>query len=157
MFSVKLDDKENLVTVFRQTEWVLAKTVLIIFALIYIPWSFIFKYELASIFFKLMAVWSVLCLFYFIHQLILWFVNCTILTDKRIVLVRYPRLLHRILEDFELKDISAMSIEKKGFINNIFDIGQIIFSFQNHPEHKIIINQKAPEKIKAQILNVKNS
>ena len=156
MFSVKLEENENLIAVYRQTEWVLAKTVLLIFALIYIPWSLILKYELSRTFFRIMAFWSLLCLGYFIYKLLLWFINCTILTNKRIILVHYPGLFHKILEDFEISEISSVSTEKKGIINSMFDVGQIHFSLKNHTEQKIIFNQKSPEKFKSEILSLRN-
>lgn len=156
MFSVKLEDNENLVAVFRQAEWVLAKTILIIFVGIYIPWSIIFKYELPQIFIKIMAIWSIACLLYFIYKLVLWFINCTILTDKRIILVKYPGVFHRILEDFNLDDIVGIAIEKKGIWRSMFDIGQLNFTLRNQPAGKILLNQKNPEKLKSTILNSKN-
>lgn len=68
MFSFPLNQNEKLIQMHRQPELILAKPVLLIMVLLYVPWGFLLKYGLATQFRGILLVWTILLLIYGINK-----------------------------------------------------------------------------------------
>src|SRR5258708_2239265 len=116
MFKYNLAEGEQLLKMYRQTEMVLAKTVLLVFLLIYLPWYFLIKYEIYYEYKTLLLIWTLLVCLYFTHKFLLWLVNVYLITNKRLVIEEYKNLLHKKISEIPLDRITnIISITKEIF------------------------------------------
>lgn len=148
MFKIDLLPSEKLINIFRQTEATLFKPVLIIFILIYFPWYFLLKYELAASYVRLLFFWTLLVLIYAIRKYLLWLLNVYLLTNKRLIGVNYTGLFTKKVLESPLDRILNVSFEAKGFWQAIFGYGSVVTQVAGLPEPIILKNIAHPEKVK---------
>src|SRR6185369_8140088 len=123
MFKFDLHENEKVIAVYRQSEAVLFRPVLVIFVLIYFPWYFFIKYDLVASFPRLMVFWTVLVFAYGTNRYLLWLLNVYLLTDKRLVRVNYSGLLSKQVQESPLNQILNVSFEIRGFWQSLFKFG----------------------------------
>src|ERR1044071_6136713 len=102
MFSVNLRPDEKLFKIYRQTEWVLAKPLLIIFLAIYIPAFLLVKNELLLEYSRFLIFWIFLVLLYGLNHYILWLANSYVVTDRRVIAVIYHSIFKRQVQELPL-------------------------------------------------------
>jgi membrane protein YdbS with pleckstrin-like domain len=145
MFSINLQPNEKLFKIYRQTEWALAKTVLVIFVLIYSPVFLLAQNELLAEFGKILMFWIFLVLLYGIYKYVLWLVNSYVVTDKRLISVRYRTLFKKQVLECPLPRISNVSFSTSGLFSSLLNFGDVevkaagldrplMFSRLRHPE-----------------------
>lgn len=148
MFSFNLLENEKLVSVYRQTEATLFKPVLIIFVLIYFPWYFLLKYELAGAYIRLLFFWTLLVLIYAVRKYLLWLLNVYLLTDKRLVIVNYRGLFAKKVVESPLGRILNVSFSSKGFWQTLFQLGSVEVQVAGLHEPMILKNIAHPSELK---------
>lgn len=148
MFRFELLENEKLIVMYRQTEWVLAKSVLLVFLLIYLPWFFLIKYELARDFRRLLLAWTIMVSLYAVHKYLLWLLNVYILTNKRLVSVHYVTLVSKRISESPLDMIVNISLNTKGLASSLLNFGDLQMQVANSTEPFIMKNVSKPSKIK---------
>jgi hypothetical protein len=148
MFKLELLANEKVTNIYRQTEIVLLKPVLIIFILIYLPWYFLLKYELAATYDKLILFWTLLVFLYGLNQYFLWLLNVYLVTDRRVVKVNYKSVFNKEVLESPLDRILNVSFSVKGFWAALFGFGNVEVQVTGLPEPMELKNVSHPAKVK---------
>lgn len=148
MFKLELQSNESVNKIYRQTEAVLFKPVLIIFILIYFPWYLLLKYELAFNYPKLLLFWTLLVIIYGTHKYILWLLNVYIITNKRLLNVNYVNLFNKKVTESPLNKILNVSYSSKGFWSTIFKFGTVETKVVGLNEPIMFSNVSKPSEVK---------
>ncbi len=150
MYKINLREGEELVKIYRQTEFVLLKAVFIIFLSIYVPVGILLKYELLERFSRLVFIWTLLVALYGIYKFLLWLLNCYILTDRRILCVKYFTLLHKQITETPLAKIANIGFHSKGLLS-LTNVGNVELHVAGVHEPVELKNLRHPDKIKDEI------
>jgi uncharacterized membrane protein YdbT with pleckstrin-like domain len=148
MFKLKLHPGEKALEMIRQTEMVLAKPCFIILLAIYIPWFFIFKYEVVGEYYKWVIAWSIFWLLYGIYKYILWLLNVNIITNQRVVSFVYKGLTHKQVSEAPLDRITNITFTTKGLLASLFNFGTLEIHLAHIPEPLRLPKMRKPEEIK---------
>ena len=148
MFKVALLPQEKVLAVYRQTEAVLFKPVLIVFVLIYFPWYFLLKYDLAANYVRLLFFWTLLVLLYAANKYVIWLLNTHILTDRRLVSVRYRNMLNKQVMESPLDRILNISFKVAGFWQAMFSFGDVEVQVAGLPQPLLMKNISKPNEVK---------
>ncbi|MBI5530938.1 MAG: PH domain-containing protein [Candidatus Doudnabacteria bacterium] len=148
MFKFDLLENEKLVANYRQTEAVLFKPVLLVFILIYGPWYFLLKYELAASYDRLLLFWTFLVLIYAINKYALWLLNVYLITSKRIIIINYKNIFNKQVLESPLERILNISFTVKGFWASLFSFGSVEVQVAGLPEPMIIKKVAHPSEVK---------
>lgn len=154
MFKFYLQPNEKLLAIHRQAEIVLIKLVLTVFALIYIPWSFLIKYELHIRFRRLLLVWTAGIVLYALYKYLLWLINVYVITNKRLIAINYKSLIHKIVQETPIDRIHNISSETQGFFKSLLKIGDVIVQVTSLTQPMVLRNLKKPEAVKDFLWNV---
>ena len=156
MFKFHLLENEKVLSLYRQSEAVLFKPVLIVFVLIYFPWYFLVKYELVAAYDRLLFFWTVLVALYALSKYLLWLLNVYIVTDKRLIRVRYANLLNKHVLETRLEQIQNVSFSVHGFWQSLFRFGAVEVRTMGLGEPLVLKNVSHPAEIKDFIWRVRN-
>jgi len=148
VFKFNLQPGEKLLKIERQAEIVLAKPVLIVFILIYVPWAFLIKYELHIRFSRALIIWTFLVIFYAIYKYILWLANVYLITDKRLIAVIYKSLVNKIVLETPIDRIHNISAHTHGLAHSLLKIGDVTVQVASLTQPMILKNLKKPEEVK---------
>ena len=156
MFKVELLENEKVLNLYRQSEAVLFKPVLIVLVLIYFPWFFLLKYALAQNYLRLLLFWTILVLLYAINKYLLWLLNVYLVTNKRLVNVGYLNLLNKKVLESPLAKILNVSFSCKGLWQSLFDFGNVEVQVEGLHEAIKLKNIAHPAKAKDFLWKVHN-
>ena len=156
MFKFDLLGNEKVINIYRQTEAVLFKPVLIIFSLIYFPWFFLIKYELVSNYDRLLLFWTFLVLLYGLNAYLIWLLNVYIVTDKRLINVSYKNLLNKKVVETPLERILNVSFQIKGFWQSLFRFGTVEVQAAGLVDPLSLKKVSQPDKVKDFLWKVHN-
>jgi hypothetical protein len=148
MFKVDLQAEEKVLNFYRQSEVVLFKPVILVMCLIYFPWYFLLKYELAASYSKLLVFGTILVLVYAINKYLLWLLNVCLVTDKRVMIIKYHSLFNKKVSESPLLNILNVSFTTKGFWQTLFKFGSVDIQTQGLAEPLTFKNVANPSKIK---------
>ena len=148
MFKFDLLPGESVKEIFRQTEAVLFKPVLIVFCLIYFPWYFLLTYDLATSYLRLLGFWTILVLLYAVYKFLLWRLNVYILSDRRLVVVSYLGLMEKKVSETHLDKILNVGFTSRGFWQAIFQFGNVEVQVPGLLNALVLKNISNPSKIK---------
>ncbi|MCL5666687.1 MAG: hypothetical protein M1383_02855 [Patescibacteria group bacterium] len=154
MFKFDLQENEKLLQMHRQTEWVLVKPVLIIFVLLYLPWYLLAKNEIFYEFDRYFFAWVILVLFYGINRYLLWLLNLVLITNKRVVKVKYLSLFKKEITDALMGQIANTSFATTGFFSSLFHFGKLEIKAMGLNEPLVLQNVREPAKIKSFIAKI---
>jgi len=148
VFNFDLLENEKVLNIYRQSESVLFKPVIIVFVLIYFPWFFLLKYDLAGRYPRLLVFWSILVLIYAVNKYVLWLLNVYLVTNKRIVFVGYKNLLNKKVLESPLERILNVSFFQQGFWQSIFSHGNVEVQVAGLGEPIVFKNVSQPSTVK---------
>lgn len=148
MFKIDLFENEKVANIYRQAEIVLLKPVLVIFLLIYIPWFFFLKYEIAASYSRLLFFWTIFVALYGVHHYFLWLLNVYLVTDRRVIKVKYKNVFNKQVLESPLDRILNISFSVKGFWAALFSFGNVEVQVTGLPEPMELKNVSHPEKVK---------
>lgn len=148
MFSISLKDNEKLIKIYRQTELVLVRPVLEIFALIYIPWTFLIKYDLHIKYRKILLVWTIAIALYAIYRYILWLLNSYVFTNQRLINATYHNIFHKQVIETPLERILNISYQTKGVFQSLFNYGDVVVQIVGLTEALVLKNVRKPSDLK---------
>lgn len=156
MFKFNLHPNEKLENIYRQSEVVLIKPVLIIFILIYVPWAFLIKYELDFQFRRLLLFWTFVVLAYGINKYLLWLLNCYLITSQRVVVIIYHQIFKKQVIESPIERILNISFQTKGFFSSLLRYGDVEVQIVGLVEPLVFKNVKNPERVKDILWNIHN-
>jgi hypothetical protein len=148
MLKFTLHEGENLQKVFRQANAVLFLPTFFAFLSIFLPWRFLVKYELNHKFLDGLIIWTALVLLWLLNKYFLWLINIYIITNKRLIVLNYKTLLHKVVLETPLNRIHNISSETKGLLGSLLKIGSVVVQIASLSQPLILHNLKQPEKFK---------
>lgn len=148
MFKFDLQDNEHPVALYRQTEAVLIKTAFLVFVFIYAPWFFFLKYELADTYLRLLLFWTILVSLYAVNKYILWLINCYVITNKRLIILKYKSLFDKTVLESPIDRILNVSFTAHGILPALFGFGDVQAQVTGLPEPIVFENVSNPSKLK---------
>lgn len=148
MFKFDLLENEKVVNIYRQTEAVLFKPVLVVFVFIYFPWYFLLKYGLAANYSRLLLFWTLLVFLYAGNKYILWLLNSYIITDKRLISVNYTSVFSKKVSESPLDRILNVGFFTRGIWQTLFKFGSVEIQVAGLGEPMVLQNVAEPSKIK---------
>lgn len=148
MFSLDLQPNEKVFKIYRQSEWVLAKNVVIIFVALYLPWFLLVRAEMFANFTKLFLFWTVLVLVYGVYHYLLWMVNSYVVTDHRLIAVNYVSLFKKKVTESPLDRILNVSYSTTGFFSSLLNFGDVEVRVAGLPEPMVLENLRKPQNLK---------
>ena len=148
MFKFELVQNEKLIASYRQSEAALIKTGVITPLAIYIPWYFLLKYELAANFVTWLSLWTAFVLIYALNSYLLWLLNCYLVTNKRLVVIRYKSLLTKQVLEAPLERILNVSYSSSGLMASLFNFGDVLVQTAGLTEPLQLARVSEPGKIK---------
>lgn len=157
MFKFDLFENEKVLSIYRQTEAVLFKPVIIVFILIYFPWYFLLKYDLAADYLRLLFFWTILVSVYAVRRYFLWLLNSYLLTDKRLVKISYSGLFSKKISEVPLNRILNVGFSTSGFWQSLFKFGSVEVQAEGLAEPMILANVAHPSQIKDFLWNSHNN
>ncbi len=148
MFSLDLQPNEQVFKIYRQTEWVLAKTVVVILLAIYFPWFLMARADLFSSLGKWFLVWIILVFCYGLYHYLIWLASSYIVTDKRLIVVKYLSLFKKQVLESPLARISHISFSTTGFFSSLLNYGNVEVRVMGLEKPLILENLRKPENLK---------
>ena len=157
MFKFDFLPNEKMIVAYRQTESVLFKTMLLVFVLVYFPWYFLLKYELFTTYDKILFAWTILVFLYAANKYVLWLLNVYLLTDKRLIMVKYKTLFSKHVWETPLSNVLSVSFSVNGFWESMFQYGVVEVRARGLHEPLYLKNISHPSKVKDFIWKVLSS
>ncbi len=148
MFKFDLLDNERTIALYRQSEAVLIKTAFLVFLFIYAPWFFLLKYELTDTYSRLLFFWTILVALYAINKYILWLINCYVITNKRLVLLKYKNLFDKTVLESPIERILNVSFSAHGVFQSLLGFGDVQAQVAGLKEPIIFKNVSKPSQLK---------
>ena len=148
MFSLDLQPNEKLFRIYRQTEWALAKPILIIFVALYVPWFLLAHAGLFADWAKAFLLWTILLLLYGVYHYLLWLANSYVVTDQRLVIVRYLSLFKKQVTESPLNRIQNISYSTTGFFSSLLNYGNVQVRIAGLDEPLVLKRLRKPENLK---------
>lgn len=148
MFKFDLLEGEEVEQIYRQSEAVLFKPVLLVFVLIYLPWYFLITYGFTAQALRLLLFWTILVFLYAVYKYILWLLNVYILTNRRLVCIKYTGLMDKKVLETPLGKILNVGFSTKGFWQTLFKFGVVEVQVPGLAEPMRLKNISHPSKVK---------
>ena len=148
MFKFDLLDNEHPVALYRQAEAVLIKPALLIFVFIYFPWFFLLKYEIAGTYVRLLLFWTILVALYTINKYVLWLINCYVVTNKRLVILKYKSSFNKAVLESPIDRILNVSFTAHGVLPVLFGFGDVQVQVAGLTEPMVFKNVSKPAEVK---------
>ena len=121
----ELNAEERLVSLVRKhwmtLLWPFAKIVLAIIALFALS-NFLFKFGFGV---YLAFLWIIASFLYLVYEIIVWYMDCFIITDRRIIDIDQKSLFKRITAETGMDDIRNVLSETSGFFQTSFNYGTV--------------------------------
>lgn len=125
MHKFTLLESEHHKSTYRQSQLFIFKPLLIALIIIFVPLYFLWQYGLLS---QLSSVVFVLALgagLWFLRELIIWYKNCYVLTNFRLILFSHDGLFKRTVIETPLERVLNVSYKTTGMISALFDYGDV--------------------------------
>ncbi len=148
MFKFTLHEGETLFKVFRQSKAILIFPFITSLFLMYIPWKFLISYDLRDKFSDVLLIWTIGVLLWIFNKYLLWLINIYIITNKRLIVLNYKNVLHKIVLETPLERIHNISSEIHGLWGSVLKIGNVVVQIASLSQPLVLSNLKYPEKLK---------
>lgn len=148
MFSIDLQPNEKVFKIYRQTEWALGKPVLVIFVLLYVPWYLLARAGLFESWARWFLVWTLLLFLYGGYRYLLWMINSYIVTDQRLVVIRYLSLFKKEVTESPLSRIQNISYSTTGFFSSLLNYGNVQVRVAGLDQPLTLQRLRKPENLK---------
>jgi membrane protein YdbS with pleckstrin-like domain len=154
--SYELNDDEKLIALIRKhwatLAWPLSKTIIAITIIVLLSDKiFSFKYGTELIF-----VWIITSIFYGVYEIIVWYLDCFIITDKRIIDIDQKGMLNRIVAEVVIDNIQEIVYEISGPLETAFNYGTVKIRTANSGSVVEMEQVPDPESVKDLIVKLQN-
>ncbi len=146
MFSLQLQVGENLIKVYRQSESQLIKPVILVMVGLYLPIWFLYQYNLLPKLSWLLAFWTLIVLIYAVNKYLLWLLTTYIVTDRRVISIKYKSLTKRETEEIMVKDVSNVREKSTGIFSHLFKFATLELEGAGTPIKFVNIRETAEVK-----------
>jgi hypothetical protein len=143
-----LQPGEKLLRIYRETELVLTMPALIVCALIYIPWFFFIKFDLAFEYRKILLLWTMIVALYALRVYILWHLKEYIITTKRLIHISHYGMFKKQVIETPLERILNVSFQTTGLTSSLFRFGDVEVQVVGLTQPIVLKNIKQPGEIK---------
>ena len=121
----ELDNGERFITIIRKHLITLAlplsKTIISI-AVIALIYGKLAEFELGS---KIALIWIITSILYGVYEIIVWYLDCYIITDKKIIDIDQKGMFKRIVAEVEIGNIQEVVYEVSGPLETLFSYGTV--------------------------------
>jgi hypothetical protein len=126
----------------------LAKPAIYISLAIYLPAYFLLKYDLFADYAKLFLVWTLVIIVYMVYRFLMWLINSYVVTDQRLVAIRYLSLFKKQVTECHLSHILNVSYSTTGFFSSLFNFGNVEVRVAGLDHPLVLERLRKPENLK---------
>lgn len=151
----ELNEGEKLVALIRK-HWItltlpLAKTIVAV-AVIAILSKKLFEFEYGK---EIAFIWIIASILYAVHEIIIWYLDCYIITDKRIIDIDQKSIFRRIVAEVGIENIQEVVYLTNGPLETILGYGAV--NVKTSSSGSMIGMEQIPNpiKVKDMIMNAK--
>ena len=152
MFSIKLLPEEKTICLFRQSLLVIYLPLLFLIILAVYPILLFEKYNLIFQFWKYLSIWIFGLFVFGFYKYILWLLSVVIVTNQRLIYIKYFGVFSKKVLDPKLQSITHISVESAG-IKSIFKIHTLSLDIGGASQPILIQNLGSAETLKQTIQN----
>jgi membrane protein YdbS with pleckstrin-like domain len=154
--SYELNDDERLVALIRKhwatLAWPLSKMIIAIAVIVLLSDKISgFRYGA-----ELILVWIIASIFYGVYEIIVWYLDCFIITDKRIIDIDQKGMLNRIVAEVAIDNIQETVYEISGPLETVFNYGTVKIKAAGSGSIMGIEQVPNPESVKDLIVKLQN-
>ncbi len=142
-----LHDMEHVREIYHQSIFVLVRPLLSFLILLLVPWYFISQYQVNSLQ-KVLTIWMVLIVLYFIRVLAIWRLNAYVFTNKRLIKMSHDGIFQRIVVETPHERILNVSYKTTGLPSVLFRYGDVEVQVVGLVEPIILKDISKPAEIK---------
>jgi hypothetical protein len=118
-------EDEHLKNIYRQSKLFLFKGFVVPFAILLIPTYFLWQYQLLNQFKRIILLGTIIIGLWFLRNAIIWFRNCYVLTNLRLILFAHEGLFKRTVIETPLERVLNVSYKTTGVMSAIFGYGDV--------------------------------
>lgn len=152
MLNLELLSGEQTIKLFRQSLWVLFWPLCSCLALAIFPLYLLQKYELFLEFWKILLGWILILFILAFFKYIFWLLTVLIITNQRLVFIKYNGILSKQIFDPNIRSLSHISVESKG-LNGLIGLKTLNITIGGAAKALQIPSLRKAEKIKQIILS----
>jgi hypothetical protein len=151
----ELNEDEKLIALIRK-HWItltlpLAKAIVAI-AVIAILAKKLFEFEYGK---EIVFVWIIASILYAVHEIIIWHLDCYIITNKRIIDIDQKSIFQRIVAEAGLENIQEVIYLTKGPLETILSYGTVNVKTSSSGSMIGMEHIPNPVEVKDMIMNAK--
>jgi hypothetical protein len=123
--SYELNEGEKLIALIRK-HWItltlpLAKTIIAI-AVIIVLAEKLFEFNYGK---EIVFIWIITSILYGVHEIIIWYLDCYIITNKRIIDIDQKNIFRRIVAEVGIENIQEVVYRTNGPLETILGYGSV--------------------------------
>lgn len=141
-------ESEHLKNIYRQSKVFLAKSFFGFMAIVFIPTYFLWKYELLSQYRGIIFIIALVAGVWFLREAIIWYRNCYVLTNLRLILFAHDGLFKRTVIETPLERVLNVSYKTTGVMSALFSYGDVEVQVVGLVEPIILKHISDPAEIK---------
>ena len=142
-----LEDEHHRNT-YRQSVLFLVEPLLLVIVAIIVPLYFLWRYELLSSFGSIVIIIAVVGFLWFIRDALIWYRNCYVLTNQRLIIFDHEGLLKHAVIETPLERVLNVSFRTTGVLSALFDFGDVEVQVVGLVEPVILKHIPSPADIK---------
>lgn len=118
-------EDEHIRNIYRQSRVFLFRPLLMPLLMIGVPTYFLWQYNLLTQFKQIVYIVIVAVLIWFIREAIIWFRNCYVITNQRLILFAHDGLFKHTVIETPLERVLNVSYKTTGVVSAIFGYGDV--------------------------------
>ena len=121
----KLDNGERFIIIIRKHLITLAlpiSKIIISITVIALIYEKLAEFELGS---KIALTWIIASILYGVYEIIVWYLDCYIITDKKIIDIDQKGIFKRIVAEVDIENIQEVVYEVSGPLETLFNYGTV--------------------------------
>ncbi len=148
MANPNLNPNESVVTMYRQTEMVLVRPVIIMLVAIYLPWYFALRFDIAAQYRYLLLIWTVLVAMYGMRHYLMWSLHRYIVTTHRLISLTHEGIFKKLVIETPLERILNVSYKTTGLWSSLLYYGDVEVQVVGLVEPLVLSRIKYPAMVK---------
>ena len=135
----------------------MAKTVAAVMVAIYAPWFLLARADLFADFAKWFLLWVILVFLYGLRNYLLWLINSYVVTDQRLIAVRYESLFKKRIMDCPLDRITHIAYLTTGVFSSLLNFGTVEIRVAGLDSPVLLEHVRKPENLKTFLWSLRTS
>ena len=146
--AIRLKDKETIQVVYKQSEVVLARPVIITMLALFLPLYFAVAFDQISQFKWLLFLWILAVTIFALYQYRSWSSHNYTVTSQRLISSSRDGLFRQTVTEIPLTDILNVKYRTTGVFSTLFEYGNIEIQAHGLPEPMVLERVRDPESVK---------